>query len=236
MTGSSKPSKARTNERSAGTSSGQAESSNGHRPPQAGPRKEAVRPRITTKEGSSQMRKAPTRVLVAATSLVVVAASVLAVTASAQSGARANHQTRPFHLTKECPPSTMQGEIGDYCTVTSSNVPAIRVGTKIFYAQAAGLTSLDSDVILYVGPWQNRDRSLRTRFCDRRRAVHAVGRNQDARRHPCSCRRLVPGRDRLGLGRDVPVQRRRLEASDSGARDVPRDAKEPRRRGSFFVA
>ncbi|HTE66609.1 MAG TPA: hypothetical protein VK736_10180 [Candidatus Binatia bacterium] len=97
------------------------------------------------------MRKAPTRVLVVATSLVVVAASALAVTASAQSGA-ANHRTRPFHLTKECPPSTMQGQIGDYCTVTSSNVPAISVGTKIFYAQAAGMTSLDSDVILYAGP------------------------------------------------------------------------------------
>lgn len=46
----------------------------------------------------------------------------------------------------------MQGQIGDYCTVTSSNVPAIPVGTLIFYAQAAGPTSLDSDVLLYAGP------------------------------------------------------------------------------------
>ena len=98
------------------------------------------------------MRKTPTRVLVAATSLVAVAASVLAVTASAQSGAGANDRTRPFHLTKECPTSTYQGQIGGYCTVTSSNVAAITVGTKIFYAQAAGPTSLDSDVILYAGP------------------------------------------------------------------------------------
>jgi len=97
------------------------------------------------------MRKPPTRVLVVATSLVVVAASVLAVTASAQSGARANHRARPFHLTKECPPSQYQGQIGGYCTVTSSNVAAITVGTKIFYAQAAGPTSLDSDIILYAG-------------------------------------------------------------------------------------
>jgi len=97
------------------------------------------------------MRKTPTRVLVAATALLVVAASVLAVTASAQSGA-VNHRARPFHLTKTCPPSQYQGQIGGYCTVTSSNVAAITVGTKIFYAQAAGPTSLDSDVILYVGP------------------------------------------------------------------------------------
>jgi len=97
------------------------------------------------------MRKAPTRVLVVATSLVVVAASVLAVTASAQSGARANHQGRPFHLTKECPPSQYQGQIGGYCTVTSSNLAPITVGSKIFYAQAAGPTSLDSDIIIYAG-------------------------------------------------------------------------------------
>jgi hypothetical protein len=98
------------------------------------------------------MHRAPTRVLVVATSLLVVAASVLAVTASAQSGARANHRARPFHLTKTCPPSQYQGQIGGYCTVTSSNVAAIGVGTKIFYAQAAGPSALDSDVILYAGP------------------------------------------------------------------------------------
>ena len=98
------------------------------------------------------MRRAPTRVLMLATSLVVVAASVLAVTGSAQSGARANHRTGPFHLTKVCPPSEYQGQIGGYCTVTSSNVAGISIGTRIFYAQAAGPSSLDSDVILYAGP------------------------------------------------------------------------------------
>jgi len=98
------------------------------------------------------MNRAPTRVLVVATSILVVVASVLAVSASAQSGARANHRARPLHLRKECPPSQYQGQIGGYCTVTYSNVAAITVGTKIFYAQAAGPTSLDSDVILYAGP------------------------------------------------------------------------------------
>jgi hypothetical protein len=88
-----------------------------------------------------------TRSLVAA-SLLVVSASVFAVTASAS---QSNHRTRPLHLTKECPPTQYQGQIGGYCTVTSSNVPAIPVGTRIFYAQAAGPASLDSDVILYAG-------------------------------------------------------------------------------------
>ncbi len=91
----------------------------------------------------------PTRVLVVSISLLVVAASVLAVTASAQSGSGPNHRNRPFHLTKNC--QDYGFGIGSYCTVTSSNVPAITVGTRIFYAQAPGPETLDSDVILYAG-------------------------------------------------------------------------------------
>jgi len=89
-----------------------------------------------------------TRFLVVAASVLVVAASVLPVTASAQSGSP-RHRARPFHLTKEC--SEYAGGIGSYCTVTSSNVAAITVGTRIFYAQAPGPDTLDSDVILYAG-------------------------------------------------------------------------------------
>ena len=169
-------------------------------PPQADPRKEAVN-LGPTQGRSSQMRKTPTRVLVVATSLLVVAASVLAVTASAQSGARANHRARPFHLTKTCPPSQYQGQIGGYCTVTSSNVAAITVGTKIFYAQAAGPTSLDSDVILYAGPATPRPAIAHSTLRSAR-ALHALRWDRDARRHPCSRRCLVSERIRLGLGRD----------------------------------
>jgi hypothetical protein len=90
--------------------------------------------------------RAPT--LVVALSLLVVAASVLAVTASAQSQSPSD-RNRPFHLTKEC--SEYQFGIGSYCTVTSSNLAAIPAGTRIFYAQAPGPETLDSDVILYAG-------------------------------------------------------------------------------------
>ena len=93
--------------------------------------------------------RVPTRVLVAAVALLVAAVSLLAVTASAQSGSRSSHRNRPFHLTKNC--RDYGGGIGSYCTVTSANVAAITVGTKIFYAQAADPTSLDSDIILYAG-------------------------------------------------------------------------------------
>jgi hypothetical protein len=96
-----------------------------------------MKPHITTR-----------RALVVAASLVL-AASVLTVTASAQPGSRANHGARPFHLTKNCMGNG--GEIGDFCTVTSSNLPAIGAGAKIFYMQAAGPTSLDSDIVIYTG-------------------------------------------------------------------------------------
>ena len=93
----------------------------------------------------------PTRIAVVAASLLVVAASLLAVAASAHSGSRADNRGRPLHVKKEC--SEYSGGIGAYCTVTWSNLPAIRVGTRIFYAQAGAPDgSLDSDVILYAGP------------------------------------------------------------------------------------
>ena len=42
---------------------------------------------------------------------------------------------------------------GDHCTVTSSNLAAIKVGSKIFYDQAAGVPPglLDSDIVLDAG-------------------------------------------------------------------------------------
>ncbi len=54
-----------------------------------------------------------------------------------------------LHVVKECTAYT--GAAGGYCTVTSSNVPAIKVGSKIVYGQAAGATALNSDIVLTSG-------------------------------------------------------------------------------------
>ncbi len=53
-----------------------------------------------------------------------------------------------LHVTKEC--SVWTGQAGDFCTITSSNLQEIEVGSKVFYARAADFTtlSLDSDVVL----------------------------------------------------------------------------------------
>jgi hypothetical protein len=55
-----------------------------------------------------------------------------------------------LHVTKEC--SAYKGLAGDFCTITSSNLEAIEVGSRVVYAQAAGAASLESDIVLDAGP------------------------------------------------------------------------------------
>ena len=66
--------------------------------------------------------------------------------ASAQSA-----RSGDLHLIKNC--SAYTGAPGSSCTFTSSNLAEIRVGSKIYYDQAAGIPAgmLDSNVFLSVG-------------------------------------------------------------------------------------
>lgn len=66
--------------------------------------------------------------------------------ASAASGKNGN-----LHVTKVCP--DYKGAAGQFCTITSSNIPEIKVGSKVFYDQAANIPTgmLDSNVILDAG-------------------------------------------------------------------------------------
>jgi len=56
-----------------------------------------------------------------------------------------------LRIMKECTEYT--GEAGSFCTVTSSNLAAIPVGSKVLYGQAAGVPAnmLDSNVVLDAG-------------------------------------------------------------------------------------
>jgi hypothetical protein len=76
--------------------------------------------------------------------LVVLGFSVSA--ASSQN--QASRETKAFHVTKDC--SGFTGLVGAYCTIRSSTVKALKVGSKIFYVQVAGKTALDSDTVIYV--------------------------------------------------------------------------------------
>jgi hypothetical protein len=105
--------------------------------------------------------------------LVLVAGSValtLSLISGAASVSASSERNGDLHVTKNCSAST--NDAGSFCTITSSNLAEIKVGSKVFYTQAAvgcdtggttypcpaplqtpegGYISLDSNVVLYVG-------------------------------------------------------------------------------------
>ena len=89
----------------------------------------------------------PTGVLVVAAGFCTLAGLVFFVSSAAsQNGVP--RATKAFHATKDC--SGFTGLVGAYCTIRSSNVKALKVGSKIFYVQVASRTALDSDTVIYV--------------------------------------------------------------------------------------
>jgi hypothetical protein len=62
-----------------------------------------------------------------------------------------SERNRELHVTKEC--SQDRGLAGDFCTITSSNLAEIKVGSKVFYDQPAGIPTglLDSNVVVDAG-------------------------------------------------------------------------------------
>jgi hypothetical protein len=75
------------------------------------------------------------------------AVSSLALSASPRSG--------DLHVTKEC--SQFNGNAGEFCTITSSNVKAIEPGSRVVYATGVVFPMLDTDVILDTpGPGNNK--------------------------------------------------------------------------------
>ena len=84
--------------------------------------------------------------------LLVVAATILAFTALALASAVSASSPRSgaLHVTKEC--SEYTGLADSFCTITSSSLSAIKVGSRVVYLQASGSAALDSDVVLVVGP------------------------------------------------------------------------------------
>ena len=83
--------------------------------------------------------------------LTLVLAGSIAAVAKAHDGPGApSPRSGALHVTKECSEDT--GLADSFCTITSSNLPAIKVGSRVVYLQAGGATSLDSDIVLVVGP------------------------------------------------------------------------------------
>lgn len=82
---------------------------------------------------------------------LIPVAGVLAVTLALGTGVvslSASGRTRQLHITKECSQNT--GLAGSFCTITSSNVLGITVGSRVYYDQPAGIPvgMLDSNVLV----------------------------------------------------------------------------------------
>ena len=84
-------------------------------------------------------------------------ALTLALSTGVASVSAFSERRRDLHVTKEC--SQYTGKAGSFCTITSSNLAAIAVGSKVSYDQAAGIPTglLDSNVVLDAG---NGDRAV----------------------------------------------------------------------------
>jgi hypothetical protein len=86
---------------------------------------------------------------------LALGAGVVALTLSLSQGvasvSASSERKGDLHVTKEC--SQYMGAAGDFCTITSSNLDAIVVGSKVIYDQAAGIPAglLDSNVVLDAG-------------------------------------------------------------------------------------
>jgi hypothetical protein len=80
--------------------------------------------------------------------LALVAAGAFAVAGAA------SPRSGELHVTKNC--SHYTGGAGSFCTITSSNLNAIKVGSRVVYASGADPTAgvLDSDLVID-GPGHN---------------------------------------------------------------------------------
>ena len=84
-------------------------------------------------------------------SIAGVAALALVLSTGTASLSANSAQVGNLHVTKEC--SEFTGNPGTFCTITSSNLSAIKVGSRVYYDQAPGIPAgmLDSNVVLSVG-------------------------------------------------------------------------------------
>ncbi|GAC1470160.1 MAG: hypothetical protein PVSMB1_18440 [Gemmatimonadaceae bacterium] len=90
----------------------------------------------------------PTRFLVLATTIMSLTALALAL---APSVLASSSRSGALHITKEC--SQYTGLADSFCTITSSNLSSVSVGSRVVYFQAADATNaLNSDIALVVGP------------------------------------------------------------------------------------
>lgn len=75
-----------------------------------------------------------------------MALPLLALLAAGGCNSSTDPRSGALNIRKDC--STFAGGAGDICTITSSNLPEIAVGSVITYASAAGAATLDTDIVI----------------------------------------------------------------------------------------
>jgi len=107
-------------------------------------------------EGMTKLQPHPTTFDLKAIFALLLAIVVTGAVAGASSaGSTRSPRSGALHVTKEC--SAYFGRAGDFCTITSSNLNAIKVGSRVVYASAAGDPTpgvLDSELVID-GPGHN---------------------------------------------------------------------------------
>ena len=68
--------------------------------------------------------------------VLVLLVAATAVVATAGAAMQSKPRSGALHVTKEC--SDYHGEVGQFCTITSSNVEAIKPGMRVVYLAAPG--------------------------------------------------------------------------------------------------
>jgi hypothetical protein len=77
---------------------------------------------------------------------LVLAVAVAAVAAVVSTTAASAARSGELHVTKEC--SEYDGTAGSFCTITSSNISAIKTGMRVVYLEPQTAAGLDSDIVL----------------------------------------------------------------------------------------
>ncbi len=82
---------------------------------------------------------------------VAFAAVTIALSKGATVISASSERSRTLHVTKECSQYTYKA--GSFCTITSSNLRRIKVGSRVYYDQDFGIPAgvLDSNVVLDAG-------------------------------------------------------------------------------------
>jgi hypothetical protein len=106
---------------------------------------------IKNRAGCQKGTKMKSKVLTPMFAWAIALGMILSLSTGGPTVSASSERNGQLHVTKECSQNT--GMPGTFCTITSSNLPEITVGAKVFYDQQAGIPAgmLDSNVVLHVG-------------------------------------------------------------------------------------